>query len=179
MHKNWTLYYKYPKKNFVASFVADAKQNQLCEEVQDTTPSCYSICSKATKNVKTRAERVKTKALRSSLNLSFKLRDVVLILLDDVDQTKVDNASLVGVIVSINKDKFTCRVAVKNGLLHHAYVSHTLGAVPKASNDWVANDLEAAFNDLKGLPNITHRARGCSFHIVSWGTGNDEVQLQG
>ncbi len=97
--------------------------------------------------MKNKADHVKTKALKSSPNLSSKLGDIVLVPLDDVDRTKVDSASLVGVIVSINKDKSTCRVAVKNELLHHTYVSHALGAVPKASYNWVTNDLENVFNN--------------------------------
>ncbi len=105
--------------------------------------------------MKTRTDPVKIKALKSSPNLSFKLGDVVLVPLDDVDRTKVDGASLVGVIVSINKDKSTCWVVVKNGLLHDAYVFHTFGAVPKASNNRVTNDLEDVFNNWKGLPKIT------------------------
>jgi hypothetical protein len=125
----------------VASIAVDAKHTQLCEEVQDTTPRCYSICSRASENL-TKADRVKTKALKSSPNLSFKLGDVVLVPLDDVDRTKVAGVSLVEVIVSINKDKSTCRVAVKNGLLHRAYVFHALGAVPKSSNNQVTNGLE-------------------------------------
>ncbi len=91
----------------------------------------------------------------------FKLGDVVLVPLDDVDRTKVDGASLVGVIVSINKDKSNCRVAIKNGLLHRVYVFHTLGAVPKASNNQVTNDLEDVFNNWKGLPNITEQEAAC------------------
>jgi hypothetical protein len=35
---------------------------------------------------------------------------------------EVDGKNLVGVIMLINKDKSTCKVAVKQGLLHRAYV---------------------------------------------------------
>jgi hypothetical protein len=105
--------------------------------------------------LKTKADCDKTKALKNFPNLSFKLEDVVLVLLDDADRTKVDCASLAGVIVSINKDKSTCWVAVKIGLLDHAYVFHALGAVPKSSNNWVTNGLEDIFNNWKGLPKIT------------------------
>ncbi len=117
--------------------------------------------------MKSRAERVKTKALKNSPSLSFKLEDVVLVPLYNVDWTKVDSASLVGVIVLINKDR----------LLHRAYVFHALGAVPKASNGWVTNDLEDAFNDWKDLPKITEWE--ATHSIVSWRTGKGEVQLQG
>ncbi len=148
----------------MASFVADAEHTQLCEEVQDTTPRCYSTCLKATENLNTRAEHVKTKALKSSPTLSLKLWDVVLFSLDDVDRTKVDSDSLVGVIVSINKDKSTCQVAVKNAFFHPAYVFHALGAVPKASNNQVINDLVDVFNNWKGLPKITEQEAA---HFVS------------
>jgi hypothetical protein len=69
-----------------------------------------------------------------------------------------------GVIVSINEDKSTCWVAVKNRLLHRAYVFHALGAVPKASNNWVTNDLEDVFNNWKSLPKITEQEAA---HFVS------------
>ncbi len=166
LHNNWMLYYKYPKMNFMASFVADAEHTQLCEEIHDTSPRHHSICSKATKNVKTRAERVKTKAIKSSPSLSFKLGNVVLDPLDDVDQTKVDGPSLIGVAVSINKDTSTCQVVVKSWLLHRAYVFHALGAVPKTSNDRVTNDLEVAFNDWKGLPKTTEQEAACFISSV-------------
>jgi hypothetical protein len=65
LKNNWTLYYKYPVQNFVASITDDAEHTQLCEEVQDTIPRCYSICSRATENLKTKANRVKTKALKN------------------------------------------------------------------------------------------------------------------
>jgi hypothetical protein len=65
------------------------------------------------------------------------------------------------VIVSINKDKSTCQVVVKNGLIHHANDFHALGAVPKATNDWVTNDLEDVFNNWKGLPKITEQDAAC------------------
>ena len=37
-------------------------------------------------------------------NLAFKLMDVVLVPLDNVDSTKVDGAGLAGVVVSIDKE---------------------------------------------------------------------------
>jgi hypothetical protein len=67
----------------------------------------------------------------------------------------------VGVAVSINKDKFTHQIGVKNGLLHHAYVYHALGAIPKASYNWVIMDLEKAFNGWKGLPKIAEHKAAC------------------
>ncbi len=50
LKNNLTLYYMYPKQNFVASIAVDAEQTQLCEEVQDTTPRLHSICSRASEN---------------------------------------------------------------------------------------------------------------------------------
>ncbi len=86
------------------------------------SPRCLSICKQATENVQKRANKVAAKALKKSPGLVFKMGDVVLVPLDDVDRTKVDGANLAGVIVSMNKDKSTCRVAVEQGLLHQAYV---------------------------------------------------------
>jgi hypothetical protein len=85
-------------------------------------------------------------------------------LIDDVDCTKVDGKNLVGVIVSIGKNKSTCKVAVKQGLLHQAYVYHSLRVVPEASNNREVMDLEDAFKDWKGLPKITEREAA---HFVS------------
>jgi len=47
--------------------------------------------------------------LKKSPTLVFKLGDVVLVPLDDVDCTKVDGANLLGVVVTINKLNATCR----------------------------------------------------------------------
>jgi hypothetical protein len=68
LNNNWTLYYKYPKQNFVASVAADSEHTHF-EEVQDTTLKRYSICYRASENLKTEADCVKTKALKSSPNL--------------------------------------------------------------------------------------------------------------
>ncbi len=116
--------------------------------------------------MKTKADCVKTKALKSSPNLSFKIGDVVLVPLDNIYRTKVNGVSLVGVIVSVNKDKSTCWVEVKNGSLHHAYVFHALGSVPKSSNNQVTNGLEDVFNDWKGLPKIREQEAACFISSV-------------
>ena len=71
--------------------------------------------------------------------------------------TKVDGKTLAGVIVTINKDKSTCKVAVKQGLLHRAYVFHALRAVPIASNNRKVMELEDAYLHWQGLPKITER----------------------
>jgi hypothetical protein len=93
--------------------------------------------------------------------------DVVLIPLDNVDCTKVDGANLAGVIVSMNKDKSTCRVAVKQGLLHQAYVSHCLKPVPETSNNLDVMDLQDAYENWTLLPKITERE--AARYISSWG----------
>ncbi len=155
MHNAWTLYYKYPDKKLVASFVVDAELAQFDVEALDFSPRHLSLCSKATKNVTNMAEHVEIKTLKKFSTTSFKLRDVVLVSLDNADHTKVDTANLLGVIVSINKANSTCQVVVKNGLLHRANVYHALGAVSTTTNDRPTMDLEDIFNGLKGLPKIT------------------------
>ncbi len=77
----------------------------------------------------------------------------------------MDGANLCGVVVTVNKDKSMCRMAVKQGLLHRAYVYHKLKPVPKASNNLNALDLREAFEDWRSLPKITEReaARFVSF----------------
>ncbi len=47
----------------------------------------------------------------------------------------MDGGNLCGMVVAINKDKSTCQVAIKQGLLHRAYVYHALKLVPKVSNN--------------------------------------------
>jgi hypothetical protein len=98
-------------------------------------------------NVQKKANSITAKVLKKSPSQVFKCRDVVLIPLDNVDCTKVDGANLAGVIVLINKDKSKCRVAVKQGLLHHAYVYHVLKPVPEASNNLDAMDLWDAYDN--------------------------------
>ena len=105
---------------------------------------------------------------------SLKLGDVVLVPLSDVDCTKVDGKTLAGVIVTINKDKSTCTVAVKEGLLHRAYAFHALRVVPKASNNRTVMDLEDAYLHWKGLPKISF-----CFIRWSWRSRTGQVQLQG
>ncbi len=87
----------------------------------------------------------------------MKLGDVILVPLSDVDCTKVDGKTVAGVIVTINKNKSTCKVAVKEGLLHRAYAFHALRVVPIASNNHTVMDLEDAYLHWKGLPKITER----------------------
>ena len=97
-------------------------------------------------------------------SLVFKLRDVVLAPLDAVDCTKVDGSNLANVVVLINKSKSTCRVAVKEGLLHPAYVYHVLKPAPEASNNLEVMNLSKAYEDWRSLPKITEREEA---HFIS------------
>ncbi len=103
------------------------------------------------------------KTLRKLPTSSLKLGDLFLVTLDEVDYTKVDRGNLAGVI-SINKEKSTCWVAVKQGILHQANVYHSLRVVPKASNNRKIRDLKDAFIHWQGLPKITKREAA---HFVS------------
>ena len=98
--------------------------------------------------------------------LVFKVGDVMLILLDAVDCTKVDGGNLAGVVVSINKAKSTCQVAVQHGLLHRAYVYHVLKPVPQSSNYLDVMNLRKAFEDWRSLPKITERVAACFILLV-------------
>jgi len=70
--------------------------------------------------VQKKADPVKNTVLKKSPSLVFKLGDVVLAPLDDVDRTKVDRANILGVIVTMTKLHSTCRVAVEQGVLKTA-----------------------------------------------------------
>ena len=107
----------------------------------DVSSRHQSLRMNATTNIQKKADTITAKILTKSPELMFKLGDGVLVPLDDVDQTKVDGANLCGVVVTVNKDKLTCCVAVKQGLLPHAYVYHKLKPVPKTSNNLDALDL--------------------------------------
>ncbi len=126
--------------------------------------SASLFTKKATENVQKKAELVTKRVLSKSPTSSLKLGDVVLVPLNDVNCTKVDGQTLAGVIVTINKDKSTCKVAVKQGLLHRAYVFHALRAVPIASNNRKVMELEDVYVHWQGLPKITEREAA---HFVS------------
>ncbi len=139
-----------------------------------------SFCAKATAIIKKKADAITKKALMKLPTSSLKLGDIILVPLDDVDCTKVDGKNIVGVIVLINKNKSTCKVAVKQGLLHCANVYHSLRLVPKALNICEVMDLEDAFKDWKGLPKITEREAACFVSSVGGqGMIKCQVQLQG
>jgi hypothetical protein len=143
------------------------------EDVQQDTknhnvsPRHASLHDKATANIQKKAESVTKTALKKSPTSAIKLGDIVLFPLDEVDRTKVDGGNLVGVIVSTNKDKSTCREAVKCGVLKHAYSHHNVRIVPDASNNRLVMDLEEAFTDWRSLPSITERE--AARHVSSVG----------
>jgi hypothetical protein len=166
LNNTWGLYYKNVSHGdeYVTSFVSNTEMRQFDTEKQDVSPNRKSLREKATENVQKKAESVTKKALKKSPTSSLKLGDVVLVPLSDVDCTKGDGKTVAEVIVTINKDKATCKVAVKEGLLHRAYAFHALRVVPIASNNRTVMDLEDAYLHWKGLPKITEREAA---HFVS------------
>jgi hypothetical protein len=83
--------------------------------------------------------------------------EIVNVPLKDMDRSKTDPASLIGVIVKVNKGKSSARVAVKSGLLKDWYVHHKLGRVSGNSNNIALNGLTKSFKNLKTLPVIAER----------------------
>ena len=154
---DWGMYYKYPSDTFIDSFrdlVQISYENNIANDI---SPRRLSLRKNATANVQKKADSVTKKVIDKSPDRIFKPGDVVLVPLDDVDRTKVDGGNLCGVVVTIDKKKTTCRVAVKQGLLHRAYVYHKLKPVPEASNNREVLDLQEAFEDWRSLPKITER----------------------
>jgi len=78
--------------------------------------------------------------------------------IEGVDCTKVDPGNLIGVVVSTDKRHSTCRIAVKHGLLHRAYIYHAVKTVDPASNNMDLHDLRDAFDNWRSLPKLTERA---------------------
>jgi hypothetical protein len=130
---------------------------RLLKISHDISPRHLSLCNQATANVCKRAQGITSKLLGKQPEFVMNLGDVVLVPLDDVDWTKVDGGNLRGVVVAINKDKSTCRVAVKQGLLHHAYVYHALKLVLKVSNNLDVMELWDAYENWISLPKVTER----------------------
>jgi hypothetical protein len=116
-------------------------------EMHNVSPKHHLLCKNATANVQMKVNSITAKVLKKSPSQVFKLGDVVLIPLDNVNRSKVDGANLAGVVVLINKDKSTCWVAVKQGLLPRAYMYHVLKPVPEASNNLDAMDLLDAYDN--------------------------------
>jgi hypothetical protein len=131
---SWTMYHKYPTMTFVNLFYLQIETFETNDEAVKISPRCLSLRNQATANVQKKADTIKANIMKTSPQLVFKVGDVVLIPLDDVNRTKVDGANLAGVVVLINKDKSNCWLAVKQGLMHRAYPYHVLKPVPEASN---------------------------------------------
>ncbi len=155
LKNTWGLYYKNAGNEYVTFFVTATKREQFSIEKQDVLPKHAFLCAKATSNVQKKAKVVTKKALTKPLTSPLKLGNIILVPLNEVDHTKVDGGNLAGVIMLINKDKSTCRVAVKQGLLPRAYIFHSLRVVPKASNNRKVMDLKEAYIHWQGLPKIT------------------------
>jgi hypothetical protein len=139
-------------------------------ETHNISPRRHFLCKNATVNVQKKANSITAKVLKKSPSQVFKFGDVVPIPLDNVDRTKVDGAYLAGVVVLINKDKLACRVAVKQGLLHLAYMYHVLKPVTEASNNLDAMDLGDAYDNWKSLPKVTKR-EAAHFILLVGGQG--------
>ena len=166
---SWSMYYKYPNKEFLDAYLEDLEDAMNDIETHDVSPHHHNLRKKAAENVQKKADSVKKTVLKKSPSLVFKLGDVVLIPLDDVDRTKVDGANLAGVVVLMSKLKSTCRVAVKQGVLKRAYVYHVLKPVPEASNNLDAMDLREAYENWRSLPTITEREAACFLSVGGQG----------
>ena len=153
----WTMYHKYPSTTFVDSFCTRLEMAAEETEAHDVSPRRQNLRNRAAENMAMTANSTRSKLLKKSPQLLIKQGDVVLVPLDDVDRTKVDGGNLCGVVVSVNKLNSSCRVAVAQGLLHRAYVYHSLKLLPKASNDIDLNNLRDAYENYLSLPKLTER----------------------
>ncbi len=160
----WGMYYKYPSKTFVNAVRRENEIANAEEEFHNVSPRCLGLRTKSNTNMQKKATSITAKITKKLPSLVFKLGDVVLVPLDAVNCTKVDGGNLAGVVVLINKSKSTCRVAVKEGLLHHAYVYHVLKPVAEASNNLEVMNLSEAHEDWRSLPKITEREAA---HFIS------------
>ncbi len=163
------LYYKSPTDFDVQSYHANAT---IAHDIKahatdklDFSPKRQSLHGSAANNVKKKAAIVKERALKKSTSSVFKERDVVVVPLDDVDRTKVDGASICGVICQIKNNM--CTVAIEEGVLQKSYVYHWLGGVPKAPNDRALMELDKTYLGWRGMPKITERE--AAKHVSSVG----------
>ncbi len=180
LKNTWGLYYKNVSNGdeYVTLVVSNTVRGLFNTENQDVSPKHKSLCKKATENVQKKVESVTKKALTKSPTSMLKLGDVVLVPLSDVDCTKVDEKTLAGVIVTINKDKSTCKVAVQQGLLYRAHAFHALRVVTIALNNRKVMDLEDAYLQWHGLPKITERDAAC-FVLSVGGQGMIKCNCKG
>jgi hypothetical protein len=154
----WSTYVKYPSQTFVDTFRERLENHIADTDALDESPRRADLRNKAAANMTKKAEAVRGKILQKSPELVIKTGDVVLVPLDDVDRTKVDPGNLIGVVVSTDKKNSTCRVAVKQGLLHRAYVYHAVKTVDPTSNNIDLHDLRDAFENYRSFPKLTERA---------------------
>ncbi len=154
---NWNMYYKYPTEQWLTSQVPTSLKNQMEDEVEEVSPVRKSLRHNATVNIQKQADKVQKKALLKSPTATFKVGDVCLVPLDDVDRTKVDSGNLVGVIVEMNSEKSVAKVATKYGLLSRSYAYHKLQPVSEKANNRVTNDVQDAFENWRSMPKITER----------------------
>jgi hypothetical protein len=152
-----SMYYKYSTNTYVNLFRIELENYMNDNIAHNISPRHFNLHKQATANVQRKAHKVAAQAAKKSPGLVFKIGDVVLVPLDDVDCTKVDGANLAGVIVLINKDKSTCCVAVMQGVLHRAYAYHCLKPVPAASKNLDVMDLQDAYENWRSLPKLTER----------------------
>ena len=106
---------------------------------------------------KKKADKVRAIALKKSPTATFSKGEMCLVLLHDVDRTKVDSGNLVGVIVDINPDKSVAKVATKHGVLHRSHAYHRLQPVSENANNRATNDLEYSYLNWQGLPKISEQ----------------------
>ena len=121
----WGMYYKNPTSEFMESVQAELQESFNDTEVQDISPNHGSLRKMAAMNVQKKAHLIREAVVKKHPTQVFKQGDLVLVPLNDVDCTKVDGANLAGVVVSISKLASACRVAVKQGLLNHAFAVQT------------------------------------------------------
>jgi len=154
----WSTYVKYPSQTFVDNFRKQLQNHIADTDALDESPTRADLRKNAAENMSKKAEGVRKKILEKSPELVVKKGDVVLVPLDDVDCTKVDPGNLIGVVVSTDKRHSTCRIAVKHGILHRAYIYHAVKTVDPASNNMDLHDLRDAFDNWRSLPKLTERA---------------------
>jgi hypothetical protein len=164
------LYYKSPTDSEVQSYHANAAiacdiKAHVTDKL-DFSLKRESLHGIAADNVRKKAAVVKERALTKSTSSVFKEGDVVLVPLDDIDCTRVDGASICGVICQIKND--VCTVAIKEGVLRKSYVYHWLGGVPEASNDRALMELDKAYLGWRGMPKITEQE--AAKHVSSVGS---------
>ena len=86
-------------------FVTNTKRELFDTQKQDVSPKRGSLCAKATKNVQKKAETITKKALTKVPTSSLKLRDIIIVPLDDVDGTKVNGQTLAGGVITFDQQR--------------------------------------------------------------------------